>query len=193
MFGVSGRLFPLQTNFHMPVQHQAIFLLNYRSILLKKMRTIRQTHHLYSYELLDIKACQRGNILDGRILQALQNGRIRAEINSLNFSIVARLICLEIALMPSRKSPTIRFLPFSGFLISFASSFCSPESTHKIYAKAIAIRRVSILFGSVTLVFSSSNALVFQSLCIGSMPNRNPYTLSALCGRSEERRIGKEC
>ena len=34
---------------------------------------------------------------------------------------------------------------------------------------------VSIRFGSVTRFFSSSKALVFQSLCIGSMPKRCPY------------------
>ena len=64
-------------------------------------------------------------------------------------------------------------------------SFRSPSSMQRIYVKAMEINRVSILFGSVTLVFSRSKAFDFQSLCIHSIPNLFPYVLSDNNGLSE--------
>lgn len=108
---------------------------------------------------------------DGGMFHAVKNGRSNWRMNCLNCVRGARRKYLEMVLSPLRNRLTIRAFPLGGARMSPFSSFCSPSRTQKMYAKAIGIRRVSILFGSVTLVFSRSNALDFQSLCIGSMLN----------------------
>jgi hypothetical protein len=75
------------------------------------------------------------------------------------------------------ESPSTRSLPFGSLWTSPSFSLLSPSNTQRTYAKDIRISIVSMRFGSVIRLFSSS--LLFQSLCIASMPNRSPYTVSA--------------
>ena len=81
--------------------------------------------------------------------ERLKNDWSKIRIKFLNCLTLARFSFVEIALNPLRKSPTTRSFPSGGLITSPVSSVLSPPSTHKIYAKAIGISRVSLHWWSV--------------------------------------------